>query len=293
MDATHWWVLGTGIAAALAFPALGFASMSTNPPFSIPKWIPKIFFSLTIVVISCEAFYFWSISFIVQVLAIISAIGLLIYLFYPLMKKRIKKGKRSEMLIGLGIIFIIGGMLIIGFQLNLKSEPTDIDLRTFSYDNPPLEHLDPDMDFTISGYEMFGSPQTTNMYIIMLHVTATNRSSSAKNIVANMKYEFRLKEKKEAYGIPFMSYEPPDADVTTLKAKFESEKQYSIGEYLKFPLLLESQKSVKGFMLFYTSDGSTLDRFSINGMLDPTIDTRVYLEWDNLLTNEHFRILLF
>jgi hypothetical protein len=225
----------------------------------------------------------------------ITGIWLIIRAYKNKAKKKIsiKKGRWSKMLIALGILFIIGGLVIIGFQLKLKSELNDMALYTFGYDIPPLEHLDPEMDFSISGYEMFSSTQSTNMYIIMLHVTVTNRSINAKNIVANMKYEFRLRDKKEAYGIPFMPYEPPDADVATLKAKFESENQYSIGEYLKFPLLLEAQKSIKGFMLFYSFDGSTIDKFSKNGMLGPAIDTREYLEWENLLTNEHFRILLF
>lgn len=43
-------VASVGIAAMLALVGLGFAAMSTNPPFTVPAWLPTLFFALAALV---------------------------------------------------------------------------------------------------------------------------------------------------------------------------------------------------------------------------------------------------
>ncbi|MFH1651455.1 MAG: hypothetical protein ABID87_05095 [Chloroflexota bacterium] len=44
MGGKHWTIFGLFITISLALAGLGFAAMSTNPPFSMPEWVPSTFF---------------------------------------------------------------------------------------------------------------------------------------------------------------------------------------------------------------------------------------------------------
>jgi hypothetical protein len=88
MDTTHWWVLGTNIVLCPSLIALGFQSMSTNSRWVVPHWLPKIFFALAIGDIVSVSFYFWGMNISAKIIATVSSIGLLIYLFYPLFKRK-------------------------------------------------------------------------------------------------------------------------------------------------------------------------------------------------------------
>lgn len=44
MNSKQWTVFGILLAATLALVGLGFAAMSTNPPFIVPEWVPVLFF---------------------------------------------------------------------------------------------------------------------------------------------------------------------------------------------------------------------------------------------------------
>lgn len=48
MTKQKWIVTGIGIPIFLATVGLGFAAMSTNPPFIIPFWLPLLFFILAV-----------------------------------------------------------------------------------------------------------------------------------------------------------------------------------------------------------------------------------------------------
>jgi hypothetical protein len=206
------------------------------------------------------------------------------------LRLRIKLGKGRKMLIALGAVIIVGG--IVGGTILIISQLHQQDLfHTFSYGTTSPERLDKEMDFNISGFEIY-DVKDKNLVLIIAHTMITNRSTSAKNITANMTYEFRSKDKQEATRMPFVPYAPPDKSVADLKAKIEAERQVSLGDYLKFPLLLEPQKSVQGFMLF-AGDKQTFDKFG-GGFPNPSsYDMRIYLEWTNLLTHEDFRMMWF
>jgi hypothetical protein len=87
MTTVQWTVLGIAVAAILALVPTGFAAMSTNPPFVVPKWVPKIFFALSIAVASATAFYLWNTSVYAQIIAVVTVFALLIYLIWPLLKR--------------------------------------------------------------------------------------------------------------------------------------------------------------------------------------------------------------
>jgi drug/metabolite transporter (DMT)-like permease len=109
-------VLGISIAALLSLLGLGFAAMSTNQHFTVPKWVPKIFFILAIVVVSWIGFFFWNISIFGQIFGILGVIALIVYLF--LLRIHFKKGRHNKMLIGLGSILIVIGIVIVTLQLD-------------------------------------------------------------------------------------------------------------------------------------------------------------------------------
>ena len=44
MSGRQWTIFGILIAVALGLAGLGFAAMSTNPPFTVPAWLPTTFF---------------------------------------------------------------------------------------------------------------------------------------------------------------------------------------------------------------------------------------------------------
>lgn len=44
MTGKQWTIFGILVAASLGLAALGFAAMSTNPPFTVLGWVPMVFF---------------------------------------------------------------------------------------------------------------------------------------------------------------------------------------------------------------------------------------------------------
>ena len=44
MNSKQWTIFGIMLGAALALTGLGFAAMSTNPPFTVADWLPLVFF---------------------------------------------------------------------------------------------------------------------------------------------------------------------------------------------------------------------------------------------------------
>ena len=60
--------------------------MSASPPYIVRAWIPKFWFSLAIASIIGIGIYFWPISIICRIIAMISAVGLLVYLIWPLLR---------------------------------------------------------------------------------------------------------------------------------------------------------------------------------------------------------------
>jgi hypothetical protein len=95
MDATQFWVLGTGIAVVFGLAALGYNAMSTSPPYNIRPWVPKMWFSAALVVVLGEGIYFWNAFLLAKVIAIISAIGLLVYLLWPRLQRILIKRTKA------------------------------------------------------------------------------------------------------------------------------------------------------------------------------------------------------
>lgn len=57
MTGKQWTVLGILLGAVLALAALGFAAMSTNPPFVVATWVPTLFFIASGIVFACSIGY--------------------------------------------------------------------------------------------------------------------------------------------------------------------------------------------------------------------------------------------
>jgi hypothetical protein len=57
MNGKQWTVFGILLGAALALAALGFAAMSTNPPFVVATWVPTLFFIASGIVFACSIGY--------------------------------------------------------------------------------------------------------------------------------------------------------------------------------------------------------------------------------------------
>lgn len=57
ITAKRWAVLGLGVTLAIGFAGLGFAAMSTNPPFAIPEWLPIVLFILAGISLFATAIY--------------------------------------------------------------------------------------------------------------------------------------------------------------------------------------------------------------------------------------------
>jgi len=60
MTKQKWVVLLTAGSTILVIVGLGFAAMSTNPPFTVPLWLPTAFFSLAgLMTIALVAYLMW------------------------------------------------------------------------------------------------------------------------------------------------------------------------------------------------------------------------------------------
>ena len=98
--------------------------MATDLRFKVPPRLHRVLLASAIAVVSIEGFYFWHVSIIAQITAILADVGLLTYLFWPLRKRTIRGGKK-KMLLGLGIAFIvaaiIGGSVLIESQTVIKT----------------------------------------------------------------------------------------------------------------------------------------------------------------------------
>ncbi len=105
MTTIKWKIAVIIISPLLPLIALGFAAMSTNPSFTIPSWVPLLFF----------------------VLAGIDILVVGFYLLFPMIRRiRLKQGKRSKMIIALGFILAIVGIGLIISQVTMPKEITPI-----------------------------------------------------------------------------------------------------------------------------------------------------------------------
>jgi hypothetical protein len=175
-------------------------------------------------------------------------------------------------------------------QTNLTVEDYD-PLRQFNLAIPSSEHLDKDMDIRVSRTNRFDLDQY-NMEIMLINAMIINHSTSVKDFTAYVVWEDRPRNKQDGTQIKFIAFEPTDQLVTAIRTKAESGSLQSIGDYLKFPVSVDPQKSIQGFMLFVT-DKSVFDKANPNGLpsADST-DTRIYLEWTNLLNEENYWMIL-
>jgi hypothetical protein len=126
MNATQSTVLQIGIGFLLTLVSLGAATMATDLHLKVPRWLHRVLFASAIGVASIEGFYFWHLSIVAQIIAIVADIGLLIYLFWPLRKGAVTiRGGTKKMLLVLGMVLvvagIVGGSVLIETQTVIKT----------------------------------------------------------------------------------------------------------------------------------------------------------------------------
>ena len=61
MTKQKWTVTGIAVTIIIALIGLGFAAMSVNPPFTVPTWVPILFFIIAgLVIITIMSYLMWS-----------------------------------------------------------------------------------------------------------------------------------------------------------------------------------------------------------------------------------------
>ena len=160
-------------------------------------------------------------------------------------------------------------------------------LRTFGY-TPAPEHIWADLDISIQAIRSFQNSDTEEC-VLLVQAMIVNRSSKHISINAWLHYEFRLEEGRKAWGIPIMPYNPPGALVERWVAELEKKFNTSFGRYLKFPLNIDPDAALEGYMVF-AKHSPELTQFLEDPRFVPFQNKELFLEYFDLVTQSKYRM---